>query len=149
MKTLLLSNEERAASGFTHKAILSFAQGDFSAAAVSQSYTLDTLAVGQIIQGAARKDVTDIVAAGASAGVAVLGDGGTANLFLTSKSVFGANTPIPYQAGDGAGLNQAGGTVYTTASTLILALTLTGANVSTITAGEIHIYWKKADLLKV
>lgn len=90
-----------------------------------------------------------MVASGASAAVAVLGDGGTANLYLTSKSVFGAATPITYQAGDGAGFNQAGGTVYTTASTLILALTLTGANVSTVTAGEVHVYWKKADLTKI
>lgn len=49
MKTLKLSNEEAAVTGFTHKAILSYADGDFSAAAVTQSYTLDTLAVGQIV----------------------------------------------------------------------------------------------------
>lgn len=149
MKTLRLTNAEAAATGFTHKAVISAADGDFSAAATSQTYALHTLAVGEIVRNVGRKTATRLSGGSASACTAQVGDGSTANLFTTAQSVWGANSPIDYQSGDGAGFNQAGGTAITTAATLTLTLTSTGANISTITAGEIHIYFSIADLTQL
>lgn len=146
MKTLRLTTEEAAKSGFTHKAIISYAGGDFTAAATTQSYTLAVLAIGEVVRNAARRTVTQLAGGTVSACVAVLGDSGTANLYLTSKSVLAGATPIDYQAGDGAGFNQAGGTVYTTADTLVFKLTSTTDNIVSLTTGEIHVFWAMENL---
>jgi hypothetical protein len=149
MKVYALSNDEAARSGFTHKAILSYAQGDFSAAAVSQTYALHAIPAGSVLQNIARRLVTNLSGGAASAVTSQVGDGSTANLYLTAQSVLSGATPIAGQAADGAGFNQAGGAAINSATTLTATLTATGANISTLTAGEIHYYWKQVDLTKL
>jgi len=149
MKTLLLSNEEAAKTGFTHKAILSYAQGDFTAAGLTQSFTLSAPAAGKIIQGAARKIVTNVASPAITSLIGRLGDSADDDGFLVDAQIHAGATPVTYQAGDGALLNQAGGKVYQAADTLIYKLTAITANISTITAGEVHLYWKEIDLTKI
>jgi len=148
MKTFTLTNEEAAKTGFTHKAIISYANGDFTAAATTQSWTLFTTAAGHIIKDAARKIVTNLAITGATTGGFILGDGDDDDGYLTSASALGGATPIAYQTGAGALLANTGGKVFTSAGSLILKLT-TDATSAATTAGEIHVYWKVADLTKV
>lgn len=149
MKTLTLSNEERARTGFTHKAILSYAAGDFSAAATTQSWTLFTTAAGDIIKDAARKNVTSLTVTGASAAAFILGDGDDDDGYLVTGSSLTGASPVAYQTGTGALLATAGGKVFVAAGALILKLTTTDANVAATTAGEIHVYFKVASLSTV
>ena len=141
-----LSNEEVLASGFTHKAVLSFAQGDFSAAATTQSFALFAPAASQIIDRAARRNAANLVSATATALVGILGDDDDDDGFLTSKSLLTGATPIVAQAGDGALLNQACGKVYNAAGALTFKLTSTTDNINTVTAGEIHVFFRVIDL---
>lgn len=149
MKTLCLTNEERARTGFTHKAIISYAQGDFSAAATTQSWTIYPAAAGDIIKDAARKNVTNLTIPSATAGAFILGDGDDDDGYLVSASSLTGATPISYQTGTGALLATAGGKVFTAAGALILKLTTADANVAATTAGEIHVYFAVASLSTV
>lgn len=148
MKTLKLTTEESARTGFTHKAIISYAQGDFTAAATTQSWTLFTTAAGDIIKDAARKNVTNLAITGATTGGFILGDGDDDNGYLVTASSLAGATPIAYQTGDGALLALTGGKVFTAAGALILKLT-TDATSAATTAGEIHVYFKVASLSTV
>lgn len=145
MKISVLSESEKAATGFTHKAIINYAQGDFSTASTTQTYTLATLAAGQWIGNAALKLVTALSGGSVSAAVALVGKTGTTNAYCTSSDVFTGSTVL-YKAGDGASFNQAGGEIFIAASALIVTVTTTTANVSTLTAGELHVYYKLVDL---
>ncbi len=145
MKISVLSENEKAATGFTHKAIISYAQGDFSAAATTQTYTLSAIAVGQWIGNAMLKLVTPLSGGSVSAAVALVGKTGTTNAYCTSSDVF-TGSSVLYKAGDGASFNQAGGEVFVATSNLLLTVTTTTANVSTLTAGELHVYYKLVDM---
>lgn len=138
MKIQALSNSEAAASGFTHRAVISAADGDFSAAAGSQTYTLASLVAGHRIKDAALKVVTPVSGGAISAATAVLGKTGTTNAYITSADVF-TGTAVKAKAGDGASFNQAGGEAFSAASALILTLATTSANVNAATAGELHV----------
>lgn len=135
-----LSQGEAARSGFTHKAIISYALGDFTAASTTQTYTLATLASGHKIGNAALRCVTPLSGGSVSAAVALVGKTGTTNAYCTSTDVF-TGSVIYYKAGDGASFNQAGGEIHIAASALIVTVTTTTANVSTLTAGELHVYF--------
>lgn len=148
MKTLQLSTEERARSGFTHKAVLSSADGDFSAAATSQAIILGVISAGKIVRNAGRKIVTNVACTGATSFTGQLGDGSTANKFLTATSALGGASPVVYQAGDGAGFNQGGGTAATADFNLTFTVT-SDVNIALVTAGEIHVYWAEANLLTI
>ena len=145
MKISVLSENEKAATGFTHKAIISYAQGDFSTASTTQTYTLSAIAVGQWIGNAMLKLVTPLSGGSVSAAVALVGKTGTTNAYCTSSDVFTGSTVL-YKAGDGASFNQAGGEVFVATSNLLLTVTTTTANVSTLTAGELHVYYKLVDM---
>lgn len=147
MKISVLSENEKAATGFTHKAIISYAQGDFSAAATTQTYTLSAIAVGQWIGNAMLKLVTPLSGGSVSAAVALVGKTGTTNAYCTSSDVF-TGSSVLYKAGDGASFNQAGGEVFVATSNLLLTVTTTTANVSTLTAGELHVYYKLVDMTR-
>lgn len=152
MKILLLSNEEAARTGFTHKAILSsvpdavFTTGDFTAAALTQTYTLMTLFAGHIISEAAYKVITFLSGGAVATATLQVGFTGTTNGFIPATSVFTAGTAFAC----GGGASFAGsGKAFTAASALVALLTTTVANVSALTAGEVHVYWRIADLNKI
>lgn len=148
MKLFALSSAEQAASGFTHKAIINYAQGDFNAASTTQTYTLMNLAVGHLIRNAALRQVTPLSGGSVSAAVALVGKTGTTNAYCTSSDVFTGSTVL-YKAGDGASFNQAGGEVFVATSALIVTVTTTTANVSTLTAGELHVWFSLYDLSRL
>lgn len=140
-----LSQGEMARTGFTHKAVISYAGGDFTAASTTQTYTLATLASGDYIRNCALRKVTDLSGGSVSAAVALVGKTGTTNAYCTSSNVFTGST-VYYKAGDGASFNQAGGEIHIAASALIVTVTTTTANVSTLTAGELHVYYSLSNL---
>lgn len=152
MKTLTLSNEEKLQTGFTHKAVLDFADTagtDFTAAATTQTFTLFTLAAGQVVDNIAYKLDTTFTSGTITALTIALGDNGSSTAYLTAKSVFTGATPITYAAGDGAATNQSAGKAYTAADAIKALFTATTANISTITAGKISIYFRVKDLTLV
>lgn len=148
MKIIALSAAEQAATGFTHRANISCANGDFTAAATTQTYTLMALAVGHLIRNAALRKVTDLAGGAVSAAVALVGKTGTTNAYCTSSDVFTGST-VYYKSGDGASFNQAGGEVHIATSALILTITTTTANVSTLTSGELNVFFSVTDLSKL
>ena len=137
-----LSIEEQARYGATHKAVISYANGDFTAAATSQSWTLAALVAGHKIANAFLRVPTLLSGGSVSAASVTVGDTGTANAFITATDVFTGG--VIAKAGDGAGFNQAGGKMYVSASNLVVALGTTTANVSTLTAGELDVYFSLA-----
>jgi hypothetical protein len=144
MKIQQLDTLEMAKYGATHKAVISFADGDFTAAATSQSYTIAALGARDKIANVFTRVPTFLSGGAVSAAAIVVGDDDDADGFVTTSSVFTAG--VNGRAGDGAYFNQAGGRVYTGAKSLIVALTTTTANVSTLTAGEIHVFFSLSNI---
>jgi len=148
MKITTLTNEETIKTGFTHKAVISYAQSDFSAATTTQTYTLAPITAGMKIGNAGLRLVT-VVAGGAIASAAVtVGKTGTTNAYVTSTDVFTGSTVV-FQAGNGASFNQAGGDGFASSSSLVAVITTTTGNVSAATGGEFHIYWNQSDPTKL
>lgn len=136
-----LGQPEMARTGFTHKAVISYALGDFTAAALTQTYTLATLAALDRIGDAALRMVTALSGGAVATATAEVGKTGTTNQYCTATNVF-TGSAVFGKAGDGAGFNQAGGEVHIVASALIVTVTTTVANVAALTAGELHVYFK-------
>lgn len=151
MKISVLNEQEKAATGFTHKAIIAYnpvaALNDFTTAGLTQTYTLATLPVGSYIGNAALKLVTPISGGTIATAVALVGKTGTTNAYCTSSDVFTGSTVL-YKAGDGASFNQAGGEIFIAASALIVTVTTSVGNVSAATAGELHVYYNLVDMTK-
>ena len=139
-----LNDPEAVAAGFTEKHVITFAAGDFSAAALTQTYNLGpALAIGEIIDKAAFKVVTAVAGGAIATATLQVGFTGTTNGFITATNCFtGASTPV---AGDGASLDKTGGKAFSAASQAVAVLTTTTGNVSVATAGEIHIYLRRYD----
>jgi hypothetical protein len=137
-----LNDPEVSSSGFTEKHVISFAAGDFSAAALTQTYNLGpALAAGEVIDKAAFKVVTAVSGGAIATATLQVGFTGTTNGFVTATNCFtGASSPV---AGDGASLDKTGGKAFTSASQAVAVLTTTTGNVSVATAGEIHIYLRR------
>jgi hypothetical protein len=137
-----LNDPECSSAGFTEKHVISFAAGDFTAAALTQTYNLGpALAAGEIIDKAAFKIVTPVSGGAIATATLQVGFTGTTNGFVTATTCFtGAGSPV---AGDGASLANTGGKAFTAASQAVAVLTTTTGNVSVATAGEIHIYLRR------
>ncbi len=148
MKIYALSAAEQAATGFTHRANISFANGDFTAAATTQTYTLATLQSGHLIDKLAHRLVTALSGGAVSAASITAGKTGTVNAYLTATDVF-TGSAVGSKAGDGASFNQAAGDAFSGASALVVVLTTTTANVNALTAGEFNILFRLIDLAKL
>lgn len=145
MKIIELGIEEMARTHFTHKAIISYANGDFTAAATTQTYNLGpAIAAGEVVDNAAFRIVTAVSGGAISAATLQVGYTGTTNGLITATSCF-TGTAGAISAG-GAGLNQANGVAFAAASQLVAVLTTTTANVSVATAGELHVFWARKQL---
>ncbi len=140
-----LSSQEKNETGYSHKAVISASRGDFTAAATTQTYTLAPLPVGTYVKDAAYRCQTFLTGGAVTAATVQLGKTGTANAYVTPTSVFTGGTA--YKAGDGASFNQAGGEAHNSASSLIATVTTTTANVSALTAGEIHLFVKLVNMV--
>ncbi len=140
MQVYELSEQEMARNGYTHKAIISYAQGDFTAAATTQTYTLYSAPAGTIVADFSYRTPTLLSGGAVSACTLQAGKTGTTNGYITATSVFTGGTTV--KAGDGALFNQAGGDGLAAAIDLVAVITTTTANVVALTAGEIHIFFK-------
>lgn len=141
MKILSLNAVERRETGFTHKVSLTYA--DLTAAAGSQAVQIfpktGNLPAGIVAWKAAFRLVTNFSGGAASALTMSVGDGGSATALLAAVSVLNGATPVAYKAG-------APVKAYTSADNIQATFTATGANLNTLTAGEIEIYLELRDL---
>lgn len=148
MKLIEFGVEEFARTGFTHKAIISYAQGDFSAAALTQTYNLGpTVPVNCIVDNAALKIVAFVAGGAIASATLSVGYTGTVTGFLTAINVFTGGS-LGALTTAGADLASTPGKGFTAATQLVAVLTTTTGNVNVATAGEVHIYWRQKDLSK-
>lgn len=153
LKTSILSVEEQAKTGFTHKSVITYSDiATAGGAATAVSMDLLPYTAGTAFQAAAYK----IVGAGfvgpsvTNLTVAVGWNGATtddADGLITATEVATAGTEILYLLGNGAAFAaNATGYVALDAGSIQAVFTATGANLNVLTAGEIHVYLKMVDL---
>lgn len=153
MKTLALSPEERAQSGFTHKAIITYE--DLSGtAATTKTLTLASYSAGQLFHKAAYKLVTNFDGGATSALALDVGwNGGTTDDpdgLLDNYEIHEDASEVKYGDGNGAAFaTLRTGYAALDAGDLEALFTATGANLTALTQGEVHIYWAQTDLTKV
>lgn len=145
MKTYELPAETKAATGYTHKVVLTHNALTQSADNTSQTLTLLTLPADSIVKDVATHLVTPFQLTGTTAynsNTIVVGVAGTTDAFIASQQInangtpvnvrrFNSNTPLAY-----------------TASTPIIATVASMAayDLLELNAGEIHIFLSVVDL---
>lgn len=143
MKLIELGVEEIARYGFTHKAVISFAEGDFTAAALTQTYNVGpAIGVNDVVDNAALRVVTAFAGGAVATATLSFGFTGTVAGFIAATNVF-TGAVLGTTAGAGASLANAPGASFAAASQLVAVLTTTVANVNALTAGEAHIYFRR------
>lgn len=153
LKTSILSIEEQAKTGFTHKSVISYS--DIAAAAgAATAVTMSLLpyTAGTAFQAAAYKIVgTGFVGPSVTNLTVIVGWNGATtdddNGLITASEIATAGTEILYLLGNGAAFAaNATGYVALDAGSIQAVFTATGANLNVLTSGEIHIYLKAVDL---
>jgi hypothetical protein len=140
----LIHNERT--SGFTHTAKILFS--DLTAAATTQTIQLDTLAVGDGVCDVAFYLRTQFSGGSATALTAKLGDATDDDGYLEAVSILSGATPVLCSLGNGAYFaTKLTGKGYVAAGVLNLILTSTTANVNTLTAGELDVYWSRPNFV--
>jgi hypothetical protein len=129
MKSYVLSRDEQAASGFTHKFVITLADLTGAAAGATATFTLLTGKVGQVINKAAIKVKTQ--GAHASTLTAGLGDTNSAARYVTAGDMKAAAETL-----------YIGSTPYAmnTAYNITTTFTAGAGNANAATAGEFE-YW--------
>jgi hypothetical protein len=151
MQIIPLTTEERAASGFTHKVVITYSDltSETSGAACEifpkLTSSSPTIPIGSRVHACALRVVTLFVAASMTDLSVTIGDGGSANRFLTSSEVGGTTSPVA--AGIWYETFAAAPHIYTAADTIDITPTATGAALSALTAGEIHVYLGVTDMV--
>jgi hypothetical protein len=148
-----LSAEETRESGFTHK--IEITHADLTAAAVTETLTvLSGLTLGWLVRGAAFRLVEGFVGTDVTSLKLDVGWNGATtddpDGLLDNYEIATAGTEI--LAGDGNGAAFATlrtGFCPLEATSIEALFTATGANVSVLTAGEVHIYLAASDLSKL
>jgi hypothetical protein len=150
MKIISLTAEEREQTGFTHKAIISYADIPAGTGAVTNvicpsatpgNSTPGTLSAGMAITKAAFYLATQFASGTLSALTASLGDGGSATQYIGAQSVLSGATPVTWAMGAASGNK-----IYTSTDQLKVTFTPTGGNTNTLTAGELDVLFKLEDL---
>lgn len=151
MKSYVLSNAQQAQMGFTHR--FEIVLSDLNTiAATSGVVNLIPYLQGQGVTAAAYKLVTNFLGGATSALTLQVGyDGAStdaANGLIAAISVHNASTPIAYGFGTGSAFAaNATGYVPLDASGIYTAtFTATGANLTALTQGEVHVYLNIVDL---
>lgn len=146
MFTYELPIETKASTGFTHKVILTNA--DFTAAAATQTFSLLQVPAGSVISNAAHKLVTPLVSSDATLTSAAysLGNTATATSVMSSTEVLGTATEVVNKA-----MTVTTPVAITAADQFVVAAFTATANklLSSVTAGEIHIYLQIVDTNKI
>jgi hypothetical protein len=148
-----LANEERLATGATHKIKLSFT--DIKSETSGTAFEIfpkitenPTFPKGTRILACAVRVPTLFVAASMTACALVIGDGGDDDRFLASSSIGGTGSSAT--AGDWYGHPQTTCPfTYKDADTVDAKVTATGAALSALTAGELEIYLTVQELNKI
>jgi hypothetical protein len=145
MKTTILSDQETRQSGFTHK--FTIPRTALTAGATSQVITLTALPAGSLITNAAWRLRTNFAGGASTALTLQVGVTGTANALIGAASVLGTDTPIAItDATGGAFAANRNGVPVAAATNVIATFTATGANVSTLTSGEVDVFIAVANL---
>lgn len=154
LKTIPLSNEEALKTGFTHKSIITYTEVAAIGAATGGALVLAPYTAGTAFQAAAYKVVgTGFVGASVTNLTVKVGWNGATtdddDGLIAASEICTAGTEILYLLGDGAAFaaNKTG-YVALDAGNIEATFTSTGANLSAMTAGEVHIYLKLVDLTK-
>jgi hypothetical protein len=150
MKTNELTSVEERSSGFTHMFKV-FAVTDVNAAATTQTINLLTnVALGDYVTAAAFYLKVPFTGGAGTNTLLEVGDVADADGFLAGSEVNSAGTEI--LAGDGDGAYFATlrtGKAYVGAETITCLFTNTGANLSTLTAGEVWIFIRLIRMAKL
>lgn len=141
MKVFELPNETKAATGFTHKAIIE--KADFTSATNTQTLSLLSVPAGSVISNVAHKLVTEIAHADLATLTYTLGNTALDTSLMSATSVKAGATPIAFKA------KTTTTPVAITAASQSIVAAFTGASAKVLkdlTAGEIHVYLAVADL---
>ena len=139
MKVFELPLETKAATGYTHKAIVDHTDLTETAAATAQNITLLSLAAGDVVRSAAFKVVTSFADAADSANnTTTMTLNGAGSEVISSTQANANGTPVLYKAHTTTVPRTA-----TSSSTVQLAV---GAPASTktlaaLTTGELHVFF--------
>ena len=139
MKVYELPAETKAATGFTHKAIVTHSDITESAADTDQTIALLSVAAGDVVEKAAYKVVTafsDASDAALNDTKVQVGDGADTDRFIAATQVNVNGTEVLYAANANTTSY-----AYTAADTVdLLVESVTAKSLSDLDAGEIHVY---------
>ena len=139
MQVYELPNETKAATGFTHKAIVTHVDLTETTADTDQTIALLSVVAGDVVQKAAYKLVTafsDASDAAFNDTKVQVGDGSDTDEYIAAKQVNENGTEVLFAAN----VNTVP-FAYTAADTVdLLVESMTGKSLSDLDAGELHIY---------
>ena len=139
MKTYELPAETKAATGFTHKSVVTHTDLTESAADTDQTIALLSVAAGDVVEKAAYKLVTafsDASDAAFNDTKVQVGDGSDTDEYIAATQVNENGTEVLFAAN----VNTVP-FAYTAADTVdLLVESMTAKSLSNLDAGEIHIY---------
>lgn len=154
MKEILLTEQERATQGFTHKFIIPVTDLN-TTAGLTKVIDLKSVAAGATVKNAAMKVVTNLdggatTAVGLELGYDLASGSDDPNGFIETISVHADGTPIAFGMGNGVAFaTKLTGYVFLEAAVIEALFTSTTHNLDLLTTGEVHIYLELGDLTKI
>lgn len=145
MKVYELPAETKAATGYTHKVILTHEDLTETTANTAQTIELLDVAAGDVVSSAAVKVVTKLEDASDNAfntTTLIVGDGDSTNRYIASQELNKNGTAVLYKANANTVPN-----AYTAADTVDAVFgSMAGKKLSDIDAGEVHVFLGVAKL---
>ena len=139
MKVYELPAETKAATGYTHKVIITHDDLTMATANTVQTIELLSVAAGDVVNTAAVKVVTAFSDASDTAyntTTLIVGDDGTTNRFVTSQELNVNGTEVLYKAATNTAPH-----AYTVANTVDAVFgSMAAKSLSDIDAGEVHVF---------
>ena len=139
MKVYELPAETKAATGYTHKVIITHDDLTTATANTAQTIELLSVAAGDVVNTAAVKVVTAFSDASDTAyntTTLIVGDDGTTNRFVTSQELNVNGTEVLYKAATNTAPH-----AYTAANTVDAVFgSMAAKSLSDIDAGEVHVF---------
>jgi len=139
MKVYELPAETKAATGYTHKAVITHSDLTEATANTAQTIELLDVAAGDVVHTAAVKVVTalsDASDTSFNSTTLIVGDDGSTNRFVTSQELNVNGSEVLYKAATNTAPH-----AYTAANTVDAVFgSMAAKSLSDIDAGEVHIY---------
>lgn len=148
MTITALSTEERIATGFAFKAVIT--HEDLTDTDTAQALTLATLTAGQFVTKVGHRLVTDFASANGTSLTLSIGNGSSATGYAAAKDLQG--TEIDYWQAVPATPPSGAPDQVSETETLLATFTTAGGSSPTLaeyTAGEVNVYFSYADLNKI